>query len=149
MDNLFVGVAIAAVVGIVALLARSRRVADAPTQRSFAVPSQIDRSDFGSPSEEWLIAVFTSASCPVCADVSAKVQALASRHVATRAVDFSTQRELHTRYGIDAVPLIVIADADGVVVHHVLGPVSATDLWAAVAAVRDGTTPSSGECSNH
>jgi thioredoxin-related protein len=149
MENLLVGIVIASAVGVVALLARSRRVADAPTQRTFSVPSQVDRADFGSPTEEWLIAVFTSASCPVCADVSAKVQALASRHVATRVVDFSTQRDLHTRYRIDAVPLIVIADSAGVVVHHVLGPVSATDLWATVAAVRDGSIPLSGECPNH
>jgi hypothetical protein len=149
MNNLIVGIAIAAIVGIIAVAARRRRVADVPTQRTFSVPAQIDRTDFGSPSEDWLVAVFTSATCPVCADVAGKVRALASRHVATCVADFASDRDLHERYRIDGVPLVVIADAHGVVRHHILGPVSATDLWAAVAAVRDGTDPASRNCSGH
>ena len=56
--------------------------------------------------------------------------------------------EIHRRYGIDAVPLILIADADGVVQRHFLGPLTATDLWAAVAEAREpGSTP--GSCETH
>ena len=56
--------------------------------------------------------------------------------------------EIHRRYGIDAVPLVLIVGADGVVQRHFLGPVTATDLWAAVAEVRvPGSTP--GPCENH
>ncbi|MBA3604967.1 MAG: hypothetical protein H0W46_03145, partial [Acidimicrobiia bacterium] len=51
---------------------------------------------------------------------------------------YGAARPLHARYRIDSVPLLVIADASGVVRRSFLGPVSATDLWAAVAAVRDG-----------
>jgi hypothetical protein len=144
---LIIGLAIAAVVGVVAIVTRRRRIVDVPTQRNFSVPSQIDRADFGAPTQEWLIVVFTSATCPVCADVSAKAQALASRNVAVRIADFSNERAIHERYSIDAVPSVVIADTSGVVRHHLLGPVSATDLWASVAAVRDGTEPHPGECS--
>ena len=147
MNNLTIGLAIAAVVGIVAIVTRRRRIVDVPTQRNFSVPSQIDRADFGAPTQEWLIVVFTSATCPVCADVSAKAQALASRNVAVRIADFSNERAIHERYSIDAVPSVVIVDTSGVVRHHLLGPVSATDLWASVAAVRDGTEPHPGECS--
>lgn len=147
MHNLIIGLAIAAVVGVVAIVTRRRRIVDVPTQRNFSVPSQIDRADFGAPTQEWLIVVFTSATCPVCADVSAKAQALASRNVAVRIADFSNERAIHERYSIDAVPSVVIADTSGVVRHHLLGPVSATDLWASVAAVRDGTEPHPGECS--
>lgn len=149
MDDLVIGAVIAAIVGVVALAIRTLRTVDAPTQRTFAVPDQIDRADFGSPVEEWLIIVFTSRTCPVCADVTAKAQALASRHVATRAIDHSTHREVHDRYRIDAVPLALIVDAQGAVRHHFLGPVSATDLWAAVAAVRAGADPASQQCSGH
>lgn len=149
MENLVIGIAIAIVVGTVGLVARARRKVDVPTQRTFTVPTQIDRSDFGSPTQEWLVAVFTSSSCPVCADVAAKVAALDSSNVATRTVEYSTQRDLHTRYRIDAVPTVVIVDALGIVRHHVLGPVSATDLWAAVAAVRDGTGSPSPDCNGH
>jgi hypothetical protein len=46
------------------------------------------------------------------------------------------------------VPLVLIADAEGVVQRHFLGPVTATDLWAAVAELREpGSTP--GPCETH
>ncbi|MFM8856185.1 MAG: hypothetical protein ACKOI2_03035 [Actinomycetota bacterium] len=147
MNNLIIGLAIAVVVGVVAIVMRRRQVLDAPTQRTYTVPSQIDRADFGVPPEEWLIVVFTSTTCPVCADVSAKALALASRHVAIRIADYSNDRAVHERYSIDAVPAVVIADSSGVVRHHFLGPVTATDLWAAVASVRDDHDPHAGECS--
>jgi hypothetical protein len=146
VSNLIIGLVIAAVVGSVAVVTRRRRVLDAPTQRAFTVPSQVDRTDFGTPEEEWLIVVFTSATCPVCADVAAKAEALASRHVAVRIADYSSDRSVHDRYSIDAVPAVVIADTSGVVRHHFLGPVTATDLWAAVADVRDGRDPQAGSC---
>lgn len=149
MGNLLVGAIIAILVGAVALVARTRRRSDAPTQRSFSVPTQIDRADFGSPEQEWLIVVFTSSTCPVCADVAAKASAMASRNVETRIVDFPEHRDLHARYAIDAVPTVVIADSAGIVRHSVLGPVSATDLWAAVARIRDGVEPGSIHCSDH
>jgi hypothetical protein len=47
------------------------------------------------------------------------------------------EAEIHRRYGIDAVPLVLIVDAEGVVRRDFLGPVTATDLWAAVAEVRN------------
>ena len=46
-------------------------------------------------------------------------------------------RSLHTKYGIEAVPLVAIADEHGVVHRGFAGPMSATDLWAAVAEVRE------------
>ena len=49
---------------------------------------------------------------------------------------------LHRKYAIDAVPLVVVADARGVVGASFIGPASATDLWAAVAEVRQpGSSP--------
>ena len=48
-------------------------------------------------------------------------------------LEFPAQRDVHERYRIDAVPTLVVADADGVVRASVVGPVSATDLWALVA----------------
>ena len=43
---------------------------------------------------------------------------------------------MHERYGISGVPMVVIADAEGVVRKSFVGPVTATDLWAAVAEIR-------------
>lgn len=153
MTDVVVALSIAVVVIAVALVARRRRRDDAPTQRTFTVPAQIDRRDFDSgPDEtgEWLVVVFTSSSCHVCADVWDKAQALESRHVAVRRVDYDALRNLHERYGIDAVPTLVICDRSGAVVRHFLGPVSATDLWAAVAQVRDpDVAGNTGDCQHH
>lgn len=141
MTDILVAVGIAVAVAVVALVMRRRQRTDAPTQRTFAVPSQIDRGDFaldgGQPA--WLVVVFTSATCHVCADVWDKVLVLASGEVAVFRADYESQRELHRRYGIEAVPATLVCDAEGVVRDRILGPVSATDLWAAVARVRDAT----------
>ncbi|MGA0879177.1 MAG: TlpA family protein disulfide reductase [Ilumatobacteraceae bacterium] len=150
MTNLVVALSIAAVVIAVAMVTRRGRKHDAPTQRTFTVPTQIDRRDFVSgPDEisEWLVVVFTSSSCHVCADVWDKARALESRHVAVRRADYAEQRNMHERYAVDAVPTLLVCDRDGVVVRHFLGPVSATDLWAAVAQVRDpGVAGDPGDC---
>lgn len=157
MSNVVIAVSIVVVVGLVALAARRRQMSDAPTQKVFSVPSQIDRSDFNSSETikghpEWLIVVFTSASCHVCADVWDKVQVMATNQVGVFKADFESDRALHERYGIDAVPTLIICDGAGVVQGHFLGPVSATDLWAAVATVRDPSTQpdgSEGNCQHH
>ena len=125
-----------------ALVARRRR-SDPPTQPGRTVPAQLDRADFARPDAAWLVAVFTSATCQTCADVARKAEVLASDEVAVAEIEYGADRDLHARYGIDAVPILVIADGDGVVRRHFVGPVSATDLWAAVAAARDDDVPPS------
>jgi hypothetical protein len=126
----------------VALVLRRRRP-DPPTQPVTAVPTQLDRADFTRPDAPWLVVVFTSATCHTCADVAAKAAVLASDEVAVAEVEYGTDRELHRRYRIDSVPLVLVADAAGVVRRHLLGPVTATDLWAAVATARDPGEPGS------
>ncbi len=70
---------------------------------------------------------------------------LESRDVAVVDIEFTTARELHQRYRIEAVPTLVVADGEGVVVRGFVGPVTATDLWAAVAEARDpGSSPEPG-----
>ena len=101
------------------------------------MPTQLDRADFARPDAPWLVAVFTSATCTTCADVVAKAAVLASDEVAVTDVEWQSQRDVHDRYRIDGVPLLVIADRDGVVRGSFAGPVTATDLWAAVAAARE------------
>lgn len=150
MAQVLVALAIAVVVSGVALVLQRRRVAAPPTQPRFEVPAQLDRSDFDRPEAPWLVAVFTSSTCHVCADVAEKAKVLASPTVAVQTVEFSQNRALHERYAIDAVPAVVVADDEGVVRTHFLGPVTATDLWVAVAEVREpGSTPTSTGCQNH
>ena len=137
MNSLLTAAGIVAIVAIAALVIRRSRVSDAPTQKIFASPTQIDRADFATQSQEWLVVVFTSASCHVCADMSAKAKVLATREVAVIEVEYEMQRDLHTRYNIEAVPTIVICDLRGVVRKSFMGPLSATDLWAAMATARE------------
>lgn len=125
-----------------------RRHSDAPTQGSFELPVQLDRNDFASPDTPWIVVVFTSASCATCMDVAAKAEVLASNEVAVVRVDFTIAPEIHSRYKIEAVPALVVADAAGVVKTGFFGPIKAQDLWAAVAECREpGSSP--GACQNH
>jgi hypothetical protein len=126
----------------VAVVLRRRGAPDAPTQVTWTAPSQIARADFDRPDADWLVAVFSSATCASCAAMVAKAQALASAAVAVEEVEAKTQPELHRRYGIDAVPITVVADRAGLVRAAFVGPATATDLWAAVAEVREpGSSP--------
>lgn len=133
---------------VVAWLLRRRRTAAAPTQAGWQVPSQLDRGDFPRADAAWVVVAFTSSTCSTCADVAAKVAVLESREVAVARIDYSDDAALHRRYGIDAVPCVVIADSEGAVRQSFLGPVKAQDLWAAVAECREpGSTPES--CEHH
>lgn len=148
MDRLLIALAIMAVAGIVAEVARRRRRTDPPTQPRRQLPSQLDRADFDGSG--WLVAVFTSETCSTCADVVRKAEAARSDEVAVSVVSYQARRDLHERYAIDAVPCLVIADGDGVVHDGFLGPVTATDLWAAVANAREpGSIDRSQGCGNH
>lgn len=147
MDRLLIVGVIVAVVAMASLIVRRRRTPDAPTQRRHSTPTQLDRADFDRPEAPWLVAVFTSATCDACAGVMAKATVLESADVAVVNIEYDADRARHQRYAIDAVPTLVVADAQGVVVSAFLGPMTATDLWAAVAEAREpGSTPSGGRC---
>lgn len=136
MDRLLIAAALVVVAVGVALVLRRRRP-DPPTQPRWSVPAQLDRHDFSRPEAAWLVAVFTSSTCGSCGELVDKAAALASEAVEVQEVEFLACRELHERYGIDAVPTVVMADHEGVVRGSFVGPVSAADLWAKVAEVRE------------
>lgn len=125
------------VVAVVVAVVMERRRPEAPTQGNWAVPAQLDRADFARPDAPWLVAVFTSATCDSCARTVEQAQVLASDAVAVDEAEVKARPDIHRRYHIAAVPIVVVADADGVVRKSFTGPPSATDLWAAVAGVRD------------
>jgi hypothetical protein len=151
--QILVAAAVIAVAAVVAgVLARRRRV-DAPTQPSHQVPSQLDRRDFHvvDPTladRPWWVVVFTSATCAVCSEVLSKAAVVASGEVGVVEVEYSAWRDLQSRYRIDAVPMTVVVDPDGVVASSFLGPVTATDLWAAVARARDPELDTGAGCSH-
>lgn len=147
MERLLVAVAVVAVVAVVAEVVRRRRASDPPTQPRGQIPAQLDRSDFDG--RGWLVAVFTSESCSTCADVVAKAAVVRSDDVSVATVSFQERRDLHERYGIDAVPCLVIADREGAVHAGFLGPVTATDLWAAIAEAREPGSIGNAGCDRH
>ena len=136
MERLLLAALLVAVAAGVAAVLRRRTATAPPTQPRWAVPTQIDRADFDDPARPWLVVVFTSATCESCTEATAKAAVLASAEVAVQDVAYQDRRALHQRYGVEAVPTILVADADGVVEASFVGVPSATDLWAALAEAR-------------
>lgn len=145
VERLALVVLLVVVAIVVAMVVERRRRPAAPTNVTHTLPTQLDRADFGRPDAPWLVAVFTSATCSTCAGVWSKAQMLASDAVTVQEVEVTAARALHDRYNITAVPAIAIADGSGAVRATFLGPVTATDLWATVAELREpGTLPAEG-----
>jgi hypothetical protein len=141
MQSVSVAALIAALVTLVAVTMRSRRP-EPPTQARTGPPQQLDRADFPRPDAPWLAVLFVSETCHTCTGVIPKVELLGSADVAVLVASFQTHKVLHERYSIDSVPTTLLADADGEVRKAFVGPVSATDLWAAMAELREpGSTP--------
>jgi hypothetical protein len=142
MVRLLPAVVLATVVALLAVWLQRRRPAAAPVVDRHHVPSSVDRADFVRPTAEWLVVVFTSATCNTCASTWEVARQLESAAVSTQEVEVAAEPALHERYGIDAVPTTIVCDTEGGVVQSFLGPVTATHLWAAVAEVREpGSVP--------
>jgi hypothetical protein len=132
---------VAAVVLFVVLAALAwwlerRRRNDAPTQTAGSTPTQLDRADFPRAEIAWLVVLFTSKNCDSCAGLYDKAVALESDDVAVVEVEYFSRPELHERYHIDAAPMTLVADAEGVVRVSFLGAFAAPELWSAVAELR-------------
>ena len=131
---------VAAAVVVAAIVERRNR-----TGQPGAVPftadgygvHQVVRSDFARPDAPWLVVLFSSVDCGGCVEMAAKIAVLESDSVAVVVCEYTANRALHERYAVDAVPLVVVADTDGVVRKSFLGSATATDLWAAVAEARE------------
>ena len=136
MDRLLLVVGAVAVAGVVAALVGRRRPSP-PADNTGHIPRRLDRADFDGPGAPWLVAVFTSAGCNTCAGVVERALPLASDQLTVQEVELGADPQLHDRYRIDAVPTLVLADADGAVRTAFLGPVATDELWAAVADARD------------
>jgi hypothetical protein len=150
VDRLLIAIALVVVAVAVAAVLQRRRPSP-PAGAEWHVPIQLDRTDFARPEAPWLVTVFTSAACDSCAGVwerAAPLDAGPEGPVVVQQLEATADRELHRRYGVEAVPLVLVVDGQGIVRSHFIGPVTATDLWAAVAEAREpGSTPPG--CSPH
>ncbi|MCY3851000.1 MAG: hypothetical protein OXF75_09400 [Acidimicrobiaceae bacterium] len=141
MDRLLLVLGGVAIAGIVAaLLGRGRQAAPASNTRT--IPRQLNRLDFDGATRPWLVAVFTASTCDTCAGVMERARHLASSQVSVQELEYSAEAALHERYKVDSVPMVLIADETGSVRRAFLGPVTATDLWASLAELRDPGTVS-------
>ena len=141
MERLLLAAVIVVVASVVAWVLRRRRPAP-PTQPRYEAPAQLDRADFAGADRPWLVAVFSSQTCESCSRAVDKASVLESELVAFQDVSYQDHKDLHERYDIDVVPLIVVADEAGVVRASFIGVPTATDLWAAVAEARaPGSSP--------
>jgi hypothetical protein len=139
--RLLIGAALVLAVGALAWWLR-RRPPEAPPRDVYPVPRQLDRSDFPRPEAPWLVALFSSTVCDSCRGLPPKLAVLESEHVATCEIEAGARGDLHRRYELAAIPTTVIADVEGVVRRGFVGAFTATDLWAAVAELREpGSTP--------
>lgn len=144
MDRLLLVLGGVAIAGIVAaLLSRGRHAA--PAANTHTIPRQLNRNDFKGATRPWLVAVFTASTCDTCAGVMERARHLASSQVSVQELELNSERALHERYGVDAVPMVLIANETGAVQRAFLGPTTATDLWACLAELREPGTVSK-EC---
>ncbi len=145
-------VVIVVVVGIVALVVASivqrRQPPTAPAETGYHIPTQLHRDDFDRSDAPWIVVLFTSATCRSCQGMWDKARHLESDAVAVQQIEVTEAKEIHERYRIDGIPTTLVADAEGVVRASFMGPATATDLWAAVAELREpGSVPA--DCDTH
>jgi hypothetical protein len=127
-------VLVALAVGVALVAERRRRQRTGPP--AFAAPDLVARTDFARPDAPWLLAVFTSSTCETCAAVAATATSFADDDVVVHELEATRDQAVHAHYGINAVPLLVLADRAGSVRFHVFGPVRAEEIAAALAAAR-------------
>lgn len=139
--RLALAAALVAVAALVAWRLERRPRRPTPIRDRAHVPAQLDRSDFPRPEAPWLVVLFSSTECGGCADMVAKVSVLETSDVAVARVEYTEQRDLHDRYAIEAVPLVVVVDAEGVTHGHKFGNVQASEIWALVASAREHAQP--------
>jgi len=116
------------VAAVIAARILERRRPAPPTRDAYPVPAQLDRQDFPRPEAPWLFVLFSSRTCDSCGPMALRVAALESEVVATVDVEARADKALHDRYRIEGVPMVVLADTDGVVRAGFVGSVDSWEL---------------------
>lgn len=143
MERLVIIAVVVLLAAAVALVLDRRTRRDAPTQPRGNVPAQLDRADFAHPEVPWLVATFSSTTCDACAAAATEAASVqGDPDVAVVDVPVESQRRVHERYGIDAVPILVIADHEGVVQRAFVGPPDPGQVAEALRAARNPTSAS-------
>lgn len=136
MLRVAIGVVLLVIALNIAVVMERRRRVGSPIRDAHPVPRQFYRADFPRPDAPWLVALFSSHTCDSCESMREKVRALGATDVVVCDLEFSAERELHERYEISGVPMVLIADAEGVVRESFVGPATAQELRDALARAR-------------
>lgn len=133
---------------IVTIVVVNRRKRGSTQTTHYDAPVRLDLHDFFDKVTEVCVVAFTSSSCESCDNVWSKVAVVQSDKVSVANIEYEDDRGkiLHAKYDIEAVPTIVVCDTAGTTKKAYLGSVTATDLWAGVAAVRGADIQ---ECASH
>jgi hypothetical protein len=123
---------------MVAVVLERRRVArtrpvDAKVGAAHA-PGQVDRWDFDRPGAPWLVVLFSSRECAGCGPVAEQVRSLETPDVAVDEVEWSEGRDLHRKYAIEGVPVVVLVDRLGVTRAEFVGAESMPDMPSRILA---------------
>ena len=121
MSRLIVLIVLSCGASIVALLLRKLNYRNFVTS-GWSIPGHLSREDFNFLNEPWLVVIFSSESCETCKPVVTEGMKLASLGVAIQEVTAETNKSLHEKYDIDAVPMLLLVDKFGVVRSSYLGP---------------------------
>lgn len=137
VSRIILAVVVIAVAIVIARQLERRRPAP-PTRDAYPVPAQLDRLDFPRPDAPWLYVLFSSRTCDTCAPMVGRVCGLESEAVATVQVEAKADKALHDRYRIEGVPMVVLADSEGVVRAGFVGAVDTWELEDALAKAQAG-----------
>ena len=120
MLTLVIVIVVVIAAGAIAFVVNGR-TPDAPSTPQFAAPQQLDRGDFDQPHTPWLLALFSSETCLSCHDARDVLADVTFSSVVVQDLPVESQKATHVRYGVDAVPIVTLADSDGVVRWSWLG----------------------------
>lgn len=118
---------------VVAAVIRRRDSGEMVRGRRWSVPAQIERRDFTDPEADRLVVVFSSRTCDACAATWERVRRLSRSGTAIQNVSYQDRGDLHDRYGIDAVPTLLVVDREGVVERSFVGPPDDDELASVLA----------------
>lgn len=128
---------IVVIAAVVAWFMERRRSSRAlPVTTAAVVPPQIDRDDFERPEAEWLVLLFSSDACESCAAMADRLAPLASDAVAVAEAEYGSDRSIHEKYGIDAVPAVGFYDRAGVARATFTGTTDSATLWETLHDLR-------------
>lgn len=133
MERYLIALAVLAVALVLARILRERRSPAVAPSRDWHLPSHIDPADVGITDGRWAVVMFSSTTCETCRSVREAAAPLESDTVALVEVPYQTEKQLHDRYGIEAVPATVVMAPDGDVRAAWIGVIEPGVFWSTVS----------------